>query len=137
VDPSYEQIRVVLVDDDDVFTSSLSSVLAEDGRVAVLGTACNGLEGLRLVEELRPDVAVLDLVMPVMDGATAAEEIAARHPGTKVVFVSGSIFEDGAGRPLDGAVPCVTKARALLELAETLASLHTAEAALPALATSG
>jgi DNA-binding NarL/FixJ family response regulator len=66
-----EPIRVVLADDHAEFRLGLKEMLATDGGIEVVGEAENGARAVALVGEVRPDVVVLDLVMPVMEGTEA------------------------------------------------------------------
>ena len=79
---------VVLADDHHVVRHSLRVLLEVKAGFKVLGEAENGLEALKLVEELRPDVLVIDLMMPRMNGLEAARQVGKRSPDTKVVILS-------------------------------------------------
>jgi CheY-like chemotaxis protein len=79
--------RVILVDDDERNLVLLSEVLSSEG-VTVLGTATDGQAGVRLARELKPDVALVDLLMPVMDGMQAARVIRAEGLPTEVVILT-------------------------------------------------
>lgn len=81
-----ERARVILADDHRLLTESLSGVLKKDFELA--GTAENGRELLEKVEQLRPDVAVLDISMPLMNGVEAARKLSVNYPGMKIVFLS-------------------------------------------------
>jgi two-component system chemotaxis response regulator CheY len=82
-----EPARVLIVDDLPFMRSVLRDALAGSG-FAVAGEAANGLEGLRAYLRLRPDLVLLDIVMPVMDGITALEKLVQRDPGALVVMCS-------------------------------------------------
>lgn len=84
--------RVVLVDDDALFRTSLRRLLAAEG-VDVVGEAGNGEEALRLVRELAPEVVLMDVHMPVLDGVRCAERIAAFAPEVDVVMLTISADE--------------------------------------------
>ncbi len=105
------KIRVLIADDSLFMRRNLRLILESDPEIEVIGTAENGAEGLRMVKELRPDVVVLDLLMPVMDGLTALGHIMREVP-TPVVVVSATTRE-GTRETLDalalGAVDFVTK----------------------------
>ena len=67
--------------------------LEEDPRIEVVGEACDGQEGVTGVEQLQPDVVLLDLAMPVLDGFEAMPLILERSPGTTIVALSGFTAE--------------------------------------------
>lgn len=81
-------IRVLIVDDHAIFRHGLAAVLREAGRIAVVGEASDGLEGVRLARRLRPHVVLMDAEMPGMNGAVAAAMIHNELPETRVVMLS-------------------------------------------------
>jgi DNA-binding NarL/FixJ family response regulator len=83
-----DEVRVVLVDDHDLFRTGLRNLLEEHGGVTVLAEAVNGAEGVKLVRELAPDVVVMDLNMPTMSGVDATRMITAQSPLTRVIVLS-------------------------------------------------
>lgn len=105
------KIRVLVIDDSLFLRRNLPRILESDPQIEVVGVAENGAEGVRQVEALRPDVVVLDLVMPVMDGLTALRRIMRETP-TPVIVVSAAARE-GAQETLEalalGAVDFVAK----------------------------
>lgn len=80
--------RVVLADDHPVYRDGLRMMLDSTGLVEVVGTAADGLQAVALATELRPDVMVLDLQMPGVDGLAATERIVAAVPETGVLVLS-------------------------------------------------
>jgi len=88
-------IRVLLVDDDEAFLGALTAAI-DDQQIAVVGTAGSGEEALARVEELQPDVIVLDVLMPGIGGVEAARRCRERHPGCRLILISGSIFQQQA-----------------------------------------
>ncbi|MGP4012242.1 response regulator transcription factor [Streptomyces sp. 4N124] len=85
-------VRVVLADDQQLIRTALSMVLAELDDVEVVGEAATGEEAVRLVAELAPDVVVMDIRMPGMDGIEATDHITRDEPDTRVVVLT--TFDD-------------------------------------------
>lgn len=81
-------IRVVVVDDHVIVRNGLAQLLATANEVELIGSASDGREAIVVVEELQPDVVLMDLSMPEMDGVEATEVIAERFPNVKVVVLS-------------------------------------------------
>jgi DNA-binding NarL/FixJ family response regulator len=85
-------IRVLLVDDQTLVRQGIQLLLEIEADIQVVGQAVNGREALRLVEALQPDVVLMDVRMPEMDGVAATREISARFPDTGVIILT--TFED-------------------------------------------
>ena len=82
-------VRVIVVEDHPDVRSVIAALLSIEERFAVVGEARNGEEGIDLTEREQPDVVLLDLAMPVMDGLTALPAIQMVAPDTKVIVLSG------------------------------------------------
>ena len=82
------KIRIIIADDHHIFRKGILSIAAEDSTVEVTGEASNGEEALKLVRELKPDIAILDIDMPVMSGLDAARKIKEEGLNTKVVILT-------------------------------------------------
>jgi DNA-binding NarL/FixJ family response regulator len=81
-------IRIVIADDHAMVRTGLSQLLGSFDDLDVVGTASNGEEAVKAVEELRPDIVLMDLSMPVMDGIEALTLIKQQHPATHVVVLT-------------------------------------------------
>ena len=82
--------RVLLVDDDRLFAESVAARLGDDGRMDVVGIAADGAEAIELAAELEPDLVLMDIAMPGLDGVAATREIVSRSPSTRVVMLTAS-----------------------------------------------
>jgi len=89
------RIRLVIVDDHGVVRQGLRMYLALDPELEVVGEAANGADALRLAHKLKPDVVLMDLLMPVMDGIAATLAIRRELPEVEVIALT-SVLEDSA-----------------------------------------
>jgi DNA-binding NarL/FixJ family response regulator len=93
-------IRVLVCDDVEAFRALMRYTLQEDPAIEVVGEAADGMEAISRAAELQPDVVLLDLTMPLLDGIDAIPTVLERAPGTRVVALSGW----GAERMADAAL---------------------------------
>ncbi len=87
-------IRVVLIDDQSLFRQAIATLVAAQSDMSVVGQAVGGEEGVAVVLVTEPDVVLLDLEMPGMDGIETAREILAKRPGSKVVMLTVNDDDD-------------------------------------------
>jgi DNA-binding NarL/FixJ family response regulator len=114
-------IGVLVVDDHEQFVSVLEAVLGGEEGFAVVGSAENGERAVELAAELEPDVVLMDISMPVMDGFEATRQILAVDSSTSVIMVTGSSSdEDRAQARESGAVGYIQKERILDDLGEAV-----------------
>jgi RNA polymerase sigma factor (sigma-70 family) len=83
-----EPVHVLIVDDDDLMRAGLKAVLSSDETIDVVGEASNGRTAVQRVLELRPDVVLMDVRMPDLDGIAATREVVAASPEAKVVILT-------------------------------------------------
>jgi DNA-binding NarL/FixJ family response regulator len=119
-------VRIVIADDHEIFRRGLRSLLESHTNWQVCGEAVNGREAIERVQELKPDVVVLDVTMPQMNGLEAAREIRRNIPESKVVILSqheAALMKQSALAA--GAGAYVTKSevsRELMSAIETITS---------------
>ena len=89
-----EIIRVLIVDDHDIIREGLRAVLAVIPDIELVGEAADGEKAISLTQSLQPDVIVMDLVMPGMDGIEAIEYIAREYPSTRILVLTTFAGED-------------------------------------------
>ena len=87
------RIRVLIVDDHSVVRRGLRMFLEDDPRLELVGEAADGEEGVRMARETRPDVVLMDLLLPKLDGIGATEKIRQELPDTQVIALT-SVLED-------------------------------------------
>lgn len=103
-------VRVSIADDHRLFAESLGLTLEIDDRVELVGTAGNGKEAVQLARELCPDVVLMDLEMPVLDGIEATRDVRRRLPDCQVVILTASLAVEDAHRARSaGAAAYLTK----------------------------
>jgi DNA-binding NarL/FixJ family response regulator len=81
---------VLVVDDHDLMRSSLSRLIEAEADLVVLGTACDGRSGVALAHLLRPDVILMDVALPDLDGIGATRELLRHQPDARVLILSSS-----------------------------------------------
>lgn len=86
-------IRVLLVDDVKEVRRDLRTALTLSDELEIAGEAANGLEAVQLVQSLQPEVVLMDLEMPVMDGYESAQQIKSHHPTCRVIALTVHDYE--------------------------------------------
>lgn len=102
--------RILLADDHLVVRMGLALMISHQADMELVGEAENGEVAIRLARETNPDVIIMDLQMPVMDGATAAQKIRAENPAAKILILTTFGATADAARALDaGALSAISK----------------------------
>ena len=123
-----QDIRVVVVDDYDAFAISLTRILNKESDIEVVGQAANCLRAVERVNELQPDVVVLDHNLPDGTGVEVAEIIRLSSPNTRILMLSGlTDNETVAGAISVGCSGYVTKDRAVWELVSAVRLVQSGE----------
>ena len=124
--PVEQPIRVLIVDDHRLFAEALEAILAAESRIEVVGRARNGAEALEMVLDLDPDIVLMDISMPVMDGVEATRRIREARPEACVLMLTGSSAVADVDRSRDaGAAGYVTKDRIASELVDAIVETAT------------
>jgi DNA-binding NarL/FixJ family response regulator len=114
-------VRVLIADDHRLFAEALQAILSAEPRIEVVGLAGSGRDAIRDTQELEPDVVLMDISMPGVDGFEATKRIRAERPDTNVLIVTGSdAHQDVDAPPQAGASGYVTKDRIAAELIDAI-----------------
>jgi DNA-binding NarL/FixJ family response regulator len=130
------RLGVVVVDDQSLVRAGFCSILQREEDLEVVGEAADGVQALEVVERTRPDVVLMDVRMPRMDGIAATRLLSVRHPGTRVLILttydldeylldairagaSGFLLKDIRAEQLPGAVRAVVQGEVLLSAGPT------------------
>ena len=114
-------IRVLIVDDHAILRMGLASLLASKSEIEVVGDASDGPSGIRKALKLKPDVVIMDLMMPGMDGIEATKELLAKAPECKILILTTFGTSNGINNALEaGAMGAVMKNCDFSELADAI-----------------
>ena len=124
-------VKVLIVDDHDIVRQGLRYYLDVYDEIEVVGEAATGLDAVALVREKEPDVVLMDLVMPEMDGIEATRELLARSPDTKVIVLTTFAEEQKIFPAIEaGATSYLLKDIKPPDLIEAIMAAHRGEAQL-------
>jgi DNA-binding NarL/FixJ family response regulator len=119
-------IRVLIADDHRLFAEALEAILVGDERIAVVGHASDGEEAVKLVQQLTPDVVLMDIAMPVLDGIGATRAIREQAHDASILMLTGSSSRVDVDRArAAGAAGYVTKDRVASELIDAIVEIAT------------
>ena len=117
-------LRVLIADDHRLFAEALEAILGSDERIEVVGQASDGEQAVKLARKLGPDVVLMDVSMPVLDGFEATREIRAASDDVRVLMLTGSNSRTDVARAREaGAAAYVTKDRIAAQLIEAIREL--------------
>jgi two-component system NarL family response regulator len=117
-------IHVLIADDHRLFAEALEAILAGDDRITVVGHASDGSEAVRLATQLKPDVVLMDISMPVMDGIEAAQALRDADEKACILMLTGSNSRSDVDRARQaGAAGYVTKDRIAAELIDAIVEI--------------
>lgn len=124
-------IRVVICDDHAVVRNGLTSFLSVYDDFELVGEAKNGEQAVRLCSQLQPDVVLMDLVMPVMDGVTAIQLIRQKHPNTQIIALTSFKEREQVQAAIQaGAIGYLLKDLNAEELAHAIRQAHVGKPSL-------
>ena len=122
---SQKPIRIVVVDDHDVVRRGLAILIRAFDDLDLIGSAANGIEALDLAEKLKPDVMLMDMIMPEMDGVEATRQIRQKYPDIQVVALTSSRDDAQLQAILAaGAVSFLSKNTAIDDLVASIRAAH-------------
>jgi len=119
------KIRVLVVDDHTIVRDGICALLALAGDIEVIGEAANGSEALKMVKELEPDVVLMDITMPIMDGLEATRRIHKEFPRIRVLALTQYDDKEYVFPVIEaGASGFISKVAASLELTSGIRSIY-------------
>lgn len=130
--PTSDKIRVLVVDDHPVVRRGLASMLESQGGITVVGTVASGGEALTCVGNTRPDVVLMDLRMPEMDGVDAIVALRAAHPNAKILVLTNYQMDEDIFNALQaGALGYLVKSAPQEEIVHAIHTVHQGKRCIP------
>ena len=122
--PRARPVRVLIADDEPLFVETVQALLEDDDRVEVVGTAGNGQDAVDLATALGPDLTLMDISMPVLDGIEAARRIRLERPTACILILTGSSISADVDRARQaGVAGFLTKDRLGTQLVDAILEL--------------
>jgi len=126
-----EVIRVYITDDHQIVRRGIRQLLSTEAGIEVVGEASNGKEAIAEMDKLKPDIILMDLVMPVMDGIEAIRQIKAGHPSIQILVLTSFATDDKVFPAIKaGALGYLIKDTGPEELVEAIRQVHKGEPTL-------
>jgi NarL family two-component system response regulator LiaR len=126
-----QPIRVLIADDHVVVRKGIRALLATEPGIAVVGEATDGAEAVRAAAELSPDVILMDIVMPAVDGIEAVRRIMAAQPGSRILVLTSFATDDQIFPALKaGALGYLLKDTGPEDLVQAIRQVHRGESSL-------
>ena len=118
-------IKILLADDHALLREGLSSILNNQEDITIVGEASNGREAIQCVEQLHPDIVLMDITMPILNGIDATEQIRKKFSHTQVIILSMHITAEYVHRSLKaGALAYILKQSAGREVVDAIRSVY-------------
>ncbi|MDX1377794.1 MAG: response regulator transcription factor [Anaerolineales bacterium] len=126
-----EVIRVYIAEDHQIVRRGIRQLLSTEAGIEVIGEASNGKEAVAAMDELKPDIVLMDLVMPVMDGIEAIRQIKAGHPSIQILVLTSFATDDKVFPAIKaGALGYLIKDTSPEELINAIQQVHKGEPTL-------
>lgn len=126
-----QPVRILIVDDHEMVREGMKAFFAPREELEVIGEACNGLQGVELARELKPDVILLDLLMPEMDGIEATAEILKENPNARILIVTSFSEDERVLAAIrTGALGYLLKDSSPIELEQAILAVFRGESSL-------
>lgn len=127
-----DTISVLVVDDHPLLRAGLGEAISAQADMRVVGEACNGREAVEAHQQLRPDVTIMDIAMPVMDGVAALQEIRREHNNARVVMLTTYKGDAQILRAVQGgAAGFLLKSTLRKDLLDTVRGVHMGQRRIP------
>jgi DNA-binding NarL/FixJ family response regulator len=118
-------IEVLLVDDHAILRDGLQMILEDNSDISVIGAATNGIEAIHKIDQLNPEVVIMDISMPKMNGIEATQRIKKNHPEVKILILSMKYSKEDIFQAIKaGAIGYILKESASKEVVRAVRAAH-------------